>query len=197
MLCLNRSMKTGFGFSFLVLFSVFFFSIFLGTDTYALEYSVNITGNLIGICNNTNPSSSISGFACSDFTYMYFYSNSDTSSVSESIYLSFGSYNRISVDMFPVLTSIYPGNLSVFTNNFSYLPSGIDIFLVLTTENPFEDCDCPEPPPVEPCPEIPENPYDSKFDEVTRAIYTCGAILLVLYFFYCIYRMILKSTGGF
>lgn len=54
---------------------------------------------------------------------------------------------------------------------------------------------CPEPEEPEPCPVIPENPYDNKLDNITMAIYTCGGILLVLYFFYCIYRIIIKNSG--
>lgn len=61
-------------------------------------------------------------------------------------------------------------------------------FTLLTSIN-----SCPEP---EICPVLPDNPYDPKFDEIIRAIYTCGAICLVLYFFYCIYRLIIKNTGG-
>ena len=38
--------------------------------------------------------------------------------------------------------------------------------------------------------------YSQKLDGVITAIYTCGAIVLVVYFFYCIYRMIIKTTGG-
>lgn len=38
--------------------------------------------------------------------------------------------------------------------------------------------------------------YSDELNGVITAIYTCGAILLVIYFFYCIYRMIIKSTGG-
>ena len=39
--------------------------------------------------------------------------------------------------------------------------------------------------------------YSEQLDGVIPAIYTCGAILLVIYFFYCIYRIIIKTTGGF
>lgn len=38
--------------------------------------------------------------------------------------------------------------------------------------------------------------YHEDLVKIYNAIMTCGAILLVLYFFYCIYRMIIKSTGG-
>lgn len=46
----------------------------------------------------------------------------------------------------------------------------------------------------------PETVYGDYHDDllsIKHSIYVCGAIVLVLYFFYCIYRMIIKSTGGF
>lgn len=52
----------------------------------------------------------------------------------------------------------------------------------------------PEPCPV--CPVIPDNPYDNKFDAITKAIYTCGAVLIMLYFFFCIYKIIVKDGGS-
>lgn len=51
-----------------------------------------------------------------------------------------------------------------------------------------------EPCPV--CPEIPENPYDNKLDDIKKAIYCCGAILIMLYFFFCIYKIIVKDGGS-
>ena len=50
--------------------------------------------------------------------------------------------------------------------------------------------------PSQECPAGGECNYDDKFDGVITAIYTCGAVLLVLYFFYCIYRLIIITTGG-
>lgn len=56
---------------------------------------------------------------------------------------------------------------------------------------PSQECDvCPD------VPDIPENPYDNKFDEVTKAIYVCGAVLIMLYFFFCIYKIIVKDGGS-
>lgn len=51
-------------------------------------------------------------------------------------------------------------------------------------------------PPIEPCPEIPESPYHNDLIDIKHSIYVCAGVLLVLYFFYCIYRMIIKTTGG-
>lgn len=38
--------------------------------------------------------------------------------------------------------------------------------------------------------------YHEDLVNIYHAIMICGAIILVLYFFYCIYRVIIKSTGG-
>lgn len=38
--------------------------------------------------------------------------------------------------------------------------------------------------------------YHEDLVNIYHAIMICGAIVLVLYFFYCIYRVIIKSTGG-
>lgn len=39
-----------------------------------------------------------------------------------------------------------------------------------------------------------ETPYDNKFDQIIQAIYVCAGTMLVIYFFYCIYRMIIKGV---
>lgn len=75
----------------------------------------------------------------------------------------------------------------------TFTPSGgIDI----TLTNSISSCPDPEPcPEPEQCPEASDTPYADKFDNIEKAIYTCGAILIMLYFFYCIYRMIIKGSG--
>lgn len=55
---------------------------------------------------------------------------------------------------------------------------------------------CPVCEECQVCPVIPENPYDDKFDALTKAIYCCGAILIMLYFFFCIYKIIVKDGGS-
>lgn len=54
---------------------------------------------------------------------------------------------------------------------------------------------CPVCEECQQCPAIPENPYDDKLDNIVNAIYICAATLLVIYFFYCIYRIIIKNSG--
>lgn len=67
----------------------------------------------------------------------------------------------------------------------------------LTLTDSLSSGDCPVCEECQVCPAIPENPYDDKFDKIITAIYVCAATVLVVYFFYCIYRMIIKSSGGF
>lgn len=44
-------------------------------------------------------------------------------------------------------------------------------------------------------PEVIQGDYHDDLISIQQSIYVCGAILLVLYFFYCIYRMIIKNSG--
>lgn len=39
-----------------------------------------------------------------------------------------------------------------------------------------------------------ETPYDNKLDQIIQAIYVCAGTMLVIYFFYCFYRMIIKGV---
>lgn len=43
-------------------------------------------------------------------------------------------------------------------------------------------------------PQSSETPYDNKLDQIIQAIYVCAGTMLVIYFFYCIYRMIIKGV---
>ena len=72
--------------------------------------------------------------------------------------------------------------------------SPTDITFILMDSLPAGDCPVCEECQV--CPAIPENPYDDKFDKIITAIYVCAATILVVYFFYCIYRIIIKSAGS-
>lgn len=47
---------------------------------------------------------------------------------------------------------------------------------------------CPE---IEPCPVIPEYPYKDDLASIKNSILLCGGAILVIYFFYAIYKMIL------
>lgn len=68
--------------------------------------------------------------------------------------------------------------------------------LVFSDTDPSSGGSCPECEVCQVCPAIPDNPYDSKLDNITKAVYTCGAILIMLYFFFCIYQIIIKHGGS-
>lgn len=42
-------------------------------------------------------------------------------------------------------------------------------------------------------PQVSDTPYDEKLDEIKMAILLVPAVLLLIYFFYCIYRMLIKG----
>ena len=44
-------------------------------------------------------------------------------------------------------------------------------------------------------PEVIQGDYHDDLVNIQKSIIICGAILLVLYFFYCIYRLIIKNSG--
>lgn len=46
-------------------------------------------------------------------------------------------------------------------------------------------------------PEVLPGDYDDEFSNVVTAIYICGASVIMLYFFYIIYGIIIKPTGGY
>lgn len=100
--------------------------------------------------------------------------------------ISFSQYFS-SFQVFPIDSSFY----ALYYSNGMSGVSNYDLKITLTARQPYELCPaCPT------CPTIPENPYDHKLDSLITAIYVLGAIMLTIYFFYCIYGMIIKSTGG-
>lgn len=82
--------------------------------------------------------------------------------------------------------------INVYSTNSSTHITSISLNFRLFTELPSSDCPEPEEPD---CPE-PETPYGSKLDDIKKAIYVCGAVLIMLYFFFCIYKIIVKDGGS-
>lgn len=88
--------------------------------------------------------------------------------------------------------SFVPGRLTVYSDNsFTFNVSFVGTF----SDEPIpsdDDCDCPEVPDSD-CPPIPENPYDQKLDDIKNAIILIGAIMLAIYFFFCLYQIIRRG----
>ena len=195
MSCKINSLKTFFGILSLVFLPVFLSFFFLGTDTHAVS---DITGTFnsssptpFTVCApNSDPIPS-----CSDFNYLIISPVSPLSYSTNYYVALFTGNGNFRLPFFT--TSIIDLNNGTFRD--APLTIGLYNFgsnsYTYTLTDILPSSDCPEPPPVEPCPEIPENPYDPKLDEITRAIYVTAGTLIVLYFFYCIYRLIIKNSG--
>lgn len=73
----------------------------------------------------------------------------------------------------------------------SYWGSTYDItFTFYDSVSAFKVCNCPTP---DPCPEVPDNPYDDKLDALIKAVYYVPAVLLVIYFFYVMFSWYIRS----
>lgn len=89
--------------------------------------------------------------------------------------------------------------------------SHYDITFTLSTSLPSSDC--PEPPSavlnissngsydvsdyaeaVVNVPQVSDTPYDDKLDKLIVSVYVVAGTMLVIYFFYCIYRLIIKGV---
>lgn len=85
------------------------------------------------------------------------------------------------------LSQVLPLYLTTSSTSSSYSVS-YSLSLIISE---FSNSSSSEPCPT--CPEVPDNPYDPKFDEIKQAILIIPATALVIYFFFCIYRMLLKG----
>ena len=70
-----------------------------------------------------------------------------------------------------------------------------DVTFTLTDSLPGEAQECEE---CQECQETecPVGEYHEDLTNIYGAIIMCGGVIMVLYFFYCIYRILIKSTGG-
>ena len=179
-----------------VLSLVFFSALFLNVYNVSAvsDFSVSAPAfTSVTICDDND-----SNYPnCSDFSFLKVENSGDSLSscgpssgpvLNGALYGGLGFFDPIIVGISSskVYVSNYQGmNQCASSGSFSFTYT-----LVSSLSN------CPVCEECQVCPAVPENPYDDKFDKIITAIYTCGAILLVIYFFYCIYRMIIKSTGG-
>lgn len=189
MLCIKKS----YFLSIFVLFAVLFGScIITSRDVSAIaDYSGSLDyqhQSAVGICNNSNPSSSLSGHACSDYLYLLL-SVSGNFNNSTQPYVQYQSTNFKFVNLADPTVLLINENVSLFLGNVGNISNLTwSVNYILTDSYPSASCPaCPT------CPEIPENPYDPKFDEIKQAILIIPATALVIYFFFCIYRMLLKG----
>lgn len=167
-----------------VLFSVFWVSSSYAIDdiTYTFD-SMNIPA-WYKLCGNepTDP------FVCLDYSFIKV-EYLDTCGNTLSSFILGSTYN-ISVPVCPSgviipITSEIPEIWLTGGRSGSY--SG-NVTLIFTNNIGGGSC------PI--CPVVPDNPYDDKLDKIITAIYVVPATMLVVYFFYCIYRIIIKTTGG-
>lgn len=166
--------------------------------TYNSSYLVSLISDF---CNTSSLDSSVRWYYYGDFVYTgsahpLMFSNNLNGGNSNSPYSSYAS---------GILTSATWGNSFYFiiTDQKTYRFRSISIdndnnsfsSFNLTISDSFGSS-CPECEVCQTCPEIPENPYDNKLDDIKKAIYCCGAVLIMLYFFFCIYKIIVKDGGS-
>lgn len=186
-------------------FCVFVFcSIFYGSSVYALDDksltfdSTNTSdGVLTYLCGVEQTGS------CDGYSYLLIEPSDDLrsgpSSSSVNFRISFSSvlsrsytdyyvgYSSSSFIPYPDYIVLNSSISAISVRNFVYRGS---LKLTLTNNLPSN---CPICEECQQCPAIPDNPYDDKLDNIVKAIYVCAATILVIYFFYCIYRMIIKG----
>lgn len=184
-------------FVFSALFA-FLFGLFITTgDTYAVNDLV------ITVDSNTDLSQSSNRYICggstnidcSQWRYAIFSFTGQSFDPGNNLEIRYGTfytyfypyYNPYMIQEIVNFSS--PPVVYQFNNFSSWLTTGT-FTITLTDTLPSDPC------PVCPiCPEVPDNPYDDKFDEVIQAIYVCSGTILVIYFFYCIYRLIIRNSG--
>lgn len=176
----------------------------VSTPVFATDPSVTLTSSYQVICENN--SQNPSRLPCSDYTILKI----------DNPNLMYGQITVVYSKLNEQDSCENVGNVQLTTSNgaqilalnrYSYFsdvssacaiqvrvrntPSTSDLVATLTNEEEQEPCpECQECPV---CPAIPENPYDDKLDAIKVAIYVVAGTILVIYFFYCIYRMIIKG----
>lgn len=208
-------------------FFVLFFSLSLPlfgfhSNTYAADF---YSGHYVGGSGKLVFCGDDSGRDCLDYSGMivfypsdlrdfsfYFYHSGYGFSVGTSekgigFYIDFASLQGNPSDSFYIVSRDYDFDWLLLPKGFSSssVPSGS---LSITENGTYDvkqyasvdvNVSCPD---VSECPENPGGSSgggltDEQIQGITNAIFAIPATMLVLYFFYCIYRMIMKSTGGF
>lgn len=154
-----------------------------------------------------------SGRACSDYSYVIFEPSGICTDNAASFYVagvgSFSGNSLISVCskiIAPInspvlmltgaryLADRYSGDITItLTDSLSgSAPSGS---ITLSENGTYDVTSYAEAVVDVPAQTLPGD-YDDEFNGVIIAIYTCGAIVIMIYFFYIIYGIIIKPTGG-
>ena len=209
---------------FVFLFVFAFISLFgFSSDSYAvsdLSYTLTSSDSSYQFCYQ----SACDGFKYALITSSSYFSGQSSTNVAFNIQAplstpsNYSSRYINSVFLSPSVPVILPLNfdsfnrISVFLENPSSW-SSVSVTIVLTDTLP-SDCSSPpsgslsitengtfdvssyaqavvDVPPVEI-----SGDYHDDLISINNSILICGAICLVLYFFYCIYRILIKSTGG-
>lgn len=208
MICSKRYF---FSFVFVLLGSFFISLLLNANNTFALDdVSFDLTSSSTVICSNWTSSydslcgyhyvilENLSGFGTSvtcnlslpDNLHSYILSSDFSSFAILSPYFSSGyTYSSVSCRA----TSLRSSIRMTLTDN--YLPSSPSGSLSII-ENGTYDVSSYAEAVVDVPAQVIQGDYHDDLTSINQSILICGAVLLVLYFFYCIYRMIIKSTGG-
>lgn len=195
---------------FFTLFAVFFSALF-ASPCYAIDdVSYTLEPGFNGyLCHNEQANVP----NCSDFDYLIFTPNN--SSVSN--YFSAQSFLNTTVNLrLPTfISSIYSVKNLIFFSVYN-VPTGSVDSITATLTNTLPGTSCPPAPSgdlaissngtydvssyasatVDVPPEVIQGDYHNDLTSINLSIVRIGGIILVVYFFYCIYRLIIKNTGG-
>lgn len=206
-----------FSFVLFVLLGVFFGSFIINqNDTYAVDdvsYTFDSSSSTTALCYAASP--------CSDYSYIiitYTGSSITTDRLSLSFYTGPSSYTQF---YFPAFTSVlfFPGSSYVQARAYpglSTISSDSSFTVTLSENNPFSSGSTPSGSieltengtydvsqyaeavvnvPETDCPPVAGGNYHEDLVAINNSILICAAVCLVIYFFYCIYRMIIKNSG--
>lgn len=216
----TRNIIIGFG-----IFSLAFVSLLLSSSCYAIDdwsVTVNVNSDLTGFpdagtfCHNSF--SSLSGHACSDYNYLIFESNFSTFDCLQHYFIGFSAggfninfpgysnktifeiknYNRSGFYgvTFSNSSCLSADSYYKFTLTESYQP-GAPLGSIFITENGTYDVTNYASASVNvPNTEtVIQGDYHDDLVSIKVGIYICAGTILVLYFFYCIYRLIIRNSG--